>query len=160
MKERFSIDKNALLNEWNSSSSIKSKDLLRLKGKVDKPFMMSSIYTEIDFDLEPIYKRHNEEKNLVTIICVNKTMEIPYEVLELGNQGNITFMQSNPRFTFTISTGSYIINPKFLDFVFEDKDISIEDIIKYCLKKGQKIGVFIIPSSSFKDIRKIPLFID
>lgn len=160
MKESFLIDKNTLLDEGVSSSSIKSKDLLRLKGKVDKPFMMSSIYTKINFDFKPIYKRHNEEKNLVTIICVNKTIEIPYEVLELGNQGNITFMQPNPRFTFTISTGSYIIDPKFLDFVFEDQDVTIEDIIKYCLKKGQKIGVFIIPSSSFKDIRKIPLFVD
>lgn len=140
--------------------TLKVRDMLKLKGKTDKAFLLSSIYSKVDINLDEVFKMHNESGNLVTIICTNKTVEIPYEILEIGNYNEIKFMQTNPRFTFTVSTGTYIISPEFMDYLEDKEDSDLDSVIKYCLRKNEKIGVVMVPSSSFKDLRDIRVFSD
>lgn len=165
-KEDDIMIENQFINDENLLKNLKpqlmgnAQEILKLKGKTNKPFYVSSMYMPLNIDLKQVYEKHNNEHNLVTMICVQKTIEVPYEVLEIGNSQEISLMQTNPRFTFIISAGAYVIEPRFLEFIPKEPPSTIEDVIKYCLRKNEKIGVFMAPSLSFKDIRKTPLFID
>ena len=160
MKE-YNLNQKYIFGKENPSClTLKVKDILKLKGKTDKSFLVSSMYSKVDFNLDESFKMHNESGNLITMICTNRTIEIPYEILEVGNGNKVKFMQTNPRFTFTVSTGTYILSPKFLDCLEDKEDSDLDSVIKYYLHKNEKIGVVIIPSSSFKDLRNITVFSD
>ena len=126
-----------------------------LKGKIDSTFILSNCDILIDADYEKIYNYHRNENNLITMVCSLKNIKIPYGVIEISETGEIENMKEKPELSFFTNTGMYIVEPKVIEELEENKAVGFPDIIEQCKSKGEKIGVYPISESSWMDMGQL-----
>lgn len=126
-----------------------------LKGKVDSTFVLTNCDILIEEDYEKIYTYHKREKNLITMICSLKNFRIPYGVIEISETGEIENMQEKPKLSFFTNTGMYIVEPKIIEELEEDKAVGFPDIIERYKIQGEKIGIFPISENSWMDMGQL-----
>jgi NDP-sugar pyrophosphorylase family protein len=126
-----------------------------LKGKINSTFILSNCDILIEEDYEKIYNYHKKEKNLITMVCSLKNIKIPYGVIEISETGEIESMKEKPELSFFTNTGIYIVEPKIIEELEEDKPIGFPDIIEQYKAKGEKIGIYPISENSWMDMGQI-----
>ena len=126
-----------------------------LKGKIDSTFILSNCDILIEEDYEKIYNYHKKEKNLITMVCSLKNIRIPYGVIEISETGEIENMKEKPELSFFTNTGMYIVEPKIIEELEDEKVIGFPDIIEHYKSKGEKIGIYPISENSWMDMGQI-----
>lgn len=126
-----------------------------LKGEINSTFILSNCDILIEEDYEKIYNHHQKEKNLITMVCSLKKIKIPYGVIDISEKGEIENIKEKPELSFFINTGMYIVDPKIINELEEDKKIDFPDIIEKYRNNGEKIGVYPIGEKSWLDMGQI-----
>lgn len=126
-----------------------------LKGKINSTFILSNCDILIEEDYEKIYNYHKKENNLITMVCSLKNIKIPYGVVEISETGEIENMKEKPELSFFTNTGMYIVEPRIIEELEEDKSIGFPDIIEQYKAKGEKIGIYPISENSWMDMGQI-----
>lgn len=126
-----------------------------LKGKIKSTFILSNCDILIEEDYEKIYFYHKKQKNLITMICSLKNIRIPYGVIEISDTGEIESMREKPELSFFTNTGMYIVEPRIIDELEDEKAIGFPDIIEKYKSKGEKIGVYPISEKSWMDMGQL-----
>jgi len=155
----------AYFNEIEKNYSLKYIDeerplgtgggLSLLKGKIDTTFILSNCDILIEEDYDKIYNLHMKEKNLITMVCSLKNIKIPYGVVEIGNNGEIESMKEKPVLNFFTNTGIYIVEPKVIEDIEDDKSIGFPEIIEGYIKSKMKVGVYPISENSWMDMGQL-----
>lgn len=126
---------------------------LKLLGNImHGTFFMSNCDILIDADYAEILKYHKEAGNIITLVGAKKRFEIPYGTIMTDKKGNVTKLQEKPGFAFSINTGLYLIEPDFLERIPEGTFIHITDVIDDCIRRGDKVGSFLIEDECFMDM--------
>ena len=126
-----------------------------LKGKIDSTFILSNCDILIEEDYEKIYAFHKKERNLITMVCSLKNIRIPYGVIEISENGEISSMKEKPELKFFTNTGMYVVESRVINELENDKVIGFPDIIEQYKLKGEKIGIFPISEYSWMDMGQI-----
>ncbi|WP_300383505.1 sugar phosphate nucleotidyltransferase [Clostridium sp.] len=126
-----------------------------LKDKINNTFILSNCDILIEEDYEKIYKYHKKEENIITMVCSLKNIKIPYGVVEIGENGEISNMKEKPEISFFTNTGVYIVESKVIDELEKDISIGFPDIIEKYKNQGYKIGVYPISENSWMDMGEI-----
>lgn len=126
-----------------------------LKGKIDSTFILSNCDILIEENYEKIYNHHKKENNLITMVCSLKKITIPYGVIKISDTGEIEEMKEKPELSFLINTGMYIVEPKVIEELEENKVIGFPDIIEAYKKVGEKIGIYPISANSWHDMGQL-----
>ena len=126
-----------------------------LKGKIDSTFILSNCDMLIEENYEKIYDYHKKESNLITMVCSLKNIKIPYGVIEIGESGQIEKMREKPDLSFFTNTGMYIVEPKVIEELEENKSIGFPDIIEKYKKSGEKIGAYPISENAWMDMGQV-----
>ncbi len=126
-----------------------------LKGEINSTFILSNCDILIEEDYEKIYAYHKEQKNLITMVCSLKKIKIPYGVIEIGEAGEIASMKEKPEVTFFTNTGMYIVEPRIIEELENDKSIGFPDIIEHYKNLGEKIGVYPINEENWLDMGQL-----
>lgn len=126
-----------------------------LKGRIDSTFILTNCDILIEEDYEKIYQYHKKEKNLITMVCSLKNIKIPYGVIEIGTHGEIESMREKPEISFFTNTGCYIVEPKVIEELEDDKAVGFPDIIEKYRDSGEKIGIYPISENSWMDMGQI-----
>lgn len=126
-----------------------------LKGKIDSTFILSNCDILIEEDYEKIYAYHKKEKNFITMVCSLKNIRIPYGVIEISEKGEIENMKEKPELSFFTNTGMYIVEPKIIEELEDEKFIGFPDIIEQYKSKGEKIGIYPISENNWLDMGQL-----
>ena len=123
-----------------------------LSEEIDKTFFLTNCDILVNEDYSAILQRHKEEKNIITMVCAVKNLEVPYGVVELTEKDQVLKLIEKPNYSFMTNTGLYLIEPQFLKMIPRDTFIHITDIIQECIERGEKVGVYPINENSWIDI--------
>lgn len=123
-----------------------------IQNKIDDTFFVSNCDIVIDQDLIEVYNYHKENENELTIIGSLKHYDIPYGILETGENGKLLTMKEKPEFTHMINTGVYILEPHVLNEIPTNTFFHITDLINKIIARKGRVGVFPINSKSWIDI--------
>lgn len=134
--------------------------LFLLKDYIHSTFILSNCDIIIEEDYEKIYRHHVDSKNLITIVCSLKNIQIPYGVVEIGVNGELKNMKEKPDLSFLVNTGMYVVEPDVLNNLEPNKNIGFPDIIEYHKNKGEKIGVFPIGENQWMDMGQLDAMYD
>lgn len=126
-----------------------------LKGKINFTFILSNCDILIEEDYEKIYNYHKKENNLITMVCSLKNIKIPYGVIEISETGEIEEMREKPELSFFTNTGMYIVEPKVIEELEDNKAIGFPDIIEKYKEAGEKISVYPISENSWLDMGQL-----
>ena len=126
-----------------------------VKDMIKETFFLTNCDILIEADYEEIMEKHKAQKNLITIVCAEKKVVIPYGTIELSQDGRVTAFQEKPSFQFHTNTGFYVIEPAFLDKIPQNTHIDITDIIQACIKDGDRVGTYLIEEDAWMDMGQL-----
>lgn len=125
---------------------------LKLLKNMEKPFFMTNCDILIDADYGEILSYHKKNKNILTMVCAKKKVELPYGTVDIAVNGRIQALKEKPCFSFLTNTGFYVIEPAFLDRIPERTFIHITDIIDECIRMGESVGAYIVEEEAWMDM--------
>lgn len=123
-----------------------------LDGKYRDTFFMTNCDILIEEDYAKIVAVHKQNKNIITMVCAEKNMVIPYGTVEVSQDGQATALKEKPSLSFITNTGFYVIEPEFLDMIPENTFIHITDVIQRCIDTGKNVGVYKISEDKWLDM--------
>jgi NDP-sugar pyrophosphorylase family protein len=89
------------------------------------------------------------------MVCSLKNIRIPYGVIEISETGEIENMKEKPELSFFTNTGMYIVEPKGIQELEENRAIGFPDIIGQYKSQGEKIGIYPISENSWMDMGQL-----
>lgn len=126
-----------------------------LQKKYNSTFFMTNCDILVEEDYGEILEYHRQEKNLVTMVCAEKNLTIPYGTVELDKEGKATALKEKPKLSFLTNTGLYVIEPEFIDLIPDNTFIHITDLIQTCIKEKRKVGVYRIEEEKWMDMGQL-----
>ncbi len=127
-----------------------------LRGKLNSTFFFANCDALLTANYESMLKYHKENGNTITMICAYKNLNIPYGVVEMGEQGVIESMKEKPLMSFLTNTGIYIVEPEVIDDIGDDEVIGFPDIVEREKQKGRKVAVFPVSENDWMDMGRLP----
>ena len=123
-----------------------------LDGKFDSTVFMTNCDILIEADYSKILEYHREKQNVVTMVCAEKNMTIPYGTVEMTKEGKVLGLKEKPSLSFITNTGFYVLEPEFISKIPNNTFIHITDIIQQCIDDGKNVGVYTIPEENWLDM--------
>lgn len=123
-----------------------------LEGQLNKSFFMSNCDILIDADYRKILEYHNNNHNMITLVCAKKEFKIPYGTVSIDGTNSITGLAEKPAYSYLVNTGFYVIQPEILKIIPMDTFIHITEIIEMCIKENIKVGAYIIEEDAWMDM--------
>lgn len=127
-----------------------------LRGKFEGTFFFANCDALLTANYESMIRFHKENRNVITMICAYKNMNIPYGVVEMGVNGSIEEMKEKPLMSFLTNTGIYIVEPDVIDDLNDDEAIGFPDIIEREKAAGKKVAVFPVSENDWMDMGQLP----
>lgn len=123
-----------------------------LKGKITTPFFVSNCDIIIDQDYRDVYNYHINNQNDLTIVAAIKSFQIPYGVIETGENGLMIGLHEKPQHTYMINTGVYILQPELIEEIPEGEFFHITHLIEKIRKRGGRVGCFPVSEHAWQDM--------
>ncbi|MBR5501995.1 MAG: NTP transferase domain-containing protein [Oscillospiraceae bacterium] len=129
--------------------------LCLLRGMINETFVFSNCDTLLDVDYAAIYNHHKAAGNVITMICANKTVTVPYGVVELNDEGGIGAMREKPTLQFLTNTGVYVVEPRIIEELEEGKKQGFPEVMERYRLAGEKVGVYAIEEDAWMDMGQL-----
>lgn len=126
-----------------------------LNNKYNKTFFMTNCDILIEEDYGEILEFHKKNNNIITMVCAEKNMVIPYGTVEVSEKGKAISLKEKPSLSFVVNTGLYVIEPEFLDMIPEGTFVHITDVIQKCIDSGMNVGVYKISEEKWLDMGQL-----
>lgn len=123
-----------------------------LADRAEDTFFMSNCDILIDADYADILDYHRQSRNMITMVCAEKKLEIPYGTVVMDQDNHIAALEEKPQFNYRVNTGFYVIEPAFLMRIPDNTFIHITDLIQRCISDGEKVGGYLIPDEAWMDM--------
>jgi len=126
-----------------------------ISDKIKSTFFMTNCDVIVDDNYYEILRHHRESKAIATMVCTLQNYSIPYGTVNINDQGNITGLKEKPNYSMLVNTGLYVIEPKFLDYIPENKFIHITDVIQLCIENGETVSMYPVSANAWMDMGEI-----
>ena len=151
---------NSLKSEYKISFTIEKKPLGTIGGlslikkNISENFILSNCDNLFKIDYQKFYKTHITNSNKITIVVSKKQYEFPYGFCKVRSQ-RLLSVNEKPKYNFIANAGLYFMNKDIIKLVKKNKFLDMTDLIKRCLRKKIKIGVFSINSKDWTDLGQL-----
>ncbi|APF21843.1 nucleotidyltransferase family protein [Clostridium butyricum] len=126
--------------------------LYLLKDKIKETFFVSNCDILVEADYEDILKYHKKKENKITMVTSLKNYKIPYGVIKLTNNGQVSETIEKPEYSYLINAGFYVLEPDVLNDIPENKFFHITDLINMYIDTGRRVGTYPIRENSWFDM--------
>jgi NDP-sugar pyrophosphorylase family protein len=99
--------------------------------------MNGDILTTLDFN--SLVRYHGEQRSCLTIAMHKKEVPIDLGVLETDPCGNIVSYREKPNYSFDVSMGIYVYEPRILKYIPKGRYMDFPDLVKLLLEMGEKV---------------------
>lgn len=123
-----------------------------VKGIISGTFFVSNCDVLIDCDYAKLLAHHRAQNNVLTMVCAKKNLVIPYGTVTIDEDRRLSSMQEKPEIVYNINTGVYVVQPELLELIPENEPIHMTELIGLAMKKGEKIGTYVINESQWMDM--------
>ena len=154
IKAYFSdLDKSYNLTFFEESIPLGTGGGVRLlKDQIHSTFILTNCDILILDDVKKMIDHHKEQNNQVPMVCSLKNFEIPYGIVNFTEGGGISSFEEKPKMSFFTNTGYYILEPTIFEYIEENENIGMPDIISRMKRDGQKVGIYPISENAWLDM--------
>lgn len=129
--------------------------LYMLDGKIEGNFFLTNCDMLLDVDYAGFYAAHKSAGNLITMICADKKVSIPYGVVDLDEKGDISKITEKPSFRFLTNTGMYVVNSAVLKDIEPNVPIGFPTVFDNVRLRGDKVGVYQVEDPQWMDMGQL-----
>ena len=109
---------------------------------LDETFLVMNgdILTKIDY--RELIRHHREQMAALTIAMHRKDIKIDLGVLETSDAGELVSYNEKPVYSFDVSMGIYVYEPRVLECIPKGKYMDFPDLVRTLLDCGEKVVGF------------------
>jgi NDP-sugar pyrophosphorylase family protein len=100
--------------------------------------MNGDILTTIDY--QALIRHHREQRAALTIAMHRKDVKIDLGVLETDDEGKLVSYNEKPLYSFDVSMGIYVYEPRALEYIPEGKYMDFPDLVRVLLDHDEKVA--------------------
>lgn len=126
-----------------------------LRGRFNDTIFFANCDALLTANYESMLRFHKDNGNVITMICAYKNYNIPYGVIEMGENGVIESMKEKPLMSFLTNTGIYIVEPEVIDDIEDGVSIGFPDIVEKERQKGKKVAAFPVSENDWMDMGQL-----
>ena len=126
--------------------------LSMIKNEIDKTCFVTNCDILVNQDYKELLDYHIERKDILTIVGVLKSEQIPYGVIEKDDQGNVLKISEKPSLNYIINSGMYILEKEAFDYIPENTFFDMTDLIDRLITNNKKVSYFPVSEKSWFDI--------
>ena len=123
-----------------------------LSNKLNRPFFVSNCDIIIEADYAVLHRFHIKNNYDITLVAATKQFDIPYGICELNGSGTLKRIQEKPEYNFLVNTGLYVLNPKIINLIPNDKLFHITHLMNLVKKNNGTIGVYPVSDKAWIDV--------
>ena len=124
-----------------------------LKDVLHGDFFVSNCDILLRQSYAAVYDFHRDQKNDITVIGAQKDILMPYGVIHTAEESpTVTHIDEKPRMSLLTNVGVYLMNESVLPLIAEDEKLLMTDLIRRCIDRSKRVGVFSIPGSNWLDM--------
>ncbi len=136
-------DLGAKISYVHEESPLGTAAPLRLIEGLDDTFILMNGDVLTTLDYRDLLQRHCENGNAVTVATMQRTVEIGYGVVHVGNGfGRVEAYEEKPEIASLVSMGIYAVEPSIIDFIPGDGYFDFPDLIQTLLAAEQPVGTY------------------
>ena len=121
-----------------------------LKDKLKSTMIVSNCDVVIDENYDDLLNFHKKNNNQITILGVNRNINIPYGILKMRNEcADFDEIIEKPDYHFIVNSGIYVLEPEVIDLIPKNQPIDMPDFLVLANKKGLTIQVYPVNCSWF-----------
>lgn len=129
-----------------------------LEGKIKDTFIFSNCDTLIKDNYNDIIEFHKNNNCVITAVCVNKKIDIPYGVIEINKNNTIKKFLEKPKAEYITNTGLYIVEPEIFNNIKKDEKIDFPEIIEREIQKGKRVSVYLTDENNWYDMGQVSTY--
>lgn len=126
-----------------------------LDGLIDNTFFLTNCDILIEADYAKILEYHKESGNIITLVCAEKEVVIPYGTVQVDDNKQVVGFKEKPRIATNVNTGLYLIEPEFVKMIPANTKIDITDMIQRCMDEGKKVGAYLVDEEQWMDMGQL-----
>lgn len=126
--------------------------LYLLREKLDTSFFVSNCDILVDLDFLDLYKYHQTNNNVITVVSVLKNYNIQYGTLDTGDGGKLIGLCEKPEFVYQINSGVYILEPKVFEYINDNERLDLTTLMLRLIENDERVGVFPLSNNAWKDM--------
>lgn len=123
-----------------------------LKDKFKGTFILTNCDILIREDLFNIVSHHEKHKNMITMVCSLKNIEIPYGVVGFSEGGELVSFDEKPQKSFFTNTGFYIVETEVFEYIKDGENIGMPEIMERIKADNKKVGIYPISEKKWLDM--------
>jgi NDP-mannose synthase len=102
--------------------------------------MNGDILTTLNY--KALVEHHRQSQAALTIAMHRKDISIDLGVLETNGCGDLTSYREKPRYSFDVSMGVYVYEPRVLRYIPQGQYMDFPDLVQLLLEMGEKVSGF------------------
>jgi len=109
---------------------------------LDETFLVMNgdILTALDY--QALIRHHRERNAALTIAMHKKDIKIDLGVLETNDEGNLVSYNEKPLYSFDVSMGIYVYEPRALEYIPKGKYMDFPDLVRALLSNNERVSGF------------------
>ena len=113
------------------------------KNKLKSTVLVSNCDVVIDENFDDLLNFHKKNNNQITILGVNRNINIPYGILKMKNEcADFDEIIEKPDYHFIINSGIYVLESEVIDLIPKNRPVDMPDFLVLAKKKGLTIQVY------------------
>jgi dTDP-glucose pyrophosphorylase len=125
-----------------------------MRRMIEGPIFVTNCDVLIKADPAEILAAHTSGGRTATIVAALEVHEVPYGVLRLAPDGNVSEVSEKPRMEFLVSTGVYVLDPSVLGLVEPGEPEDMTSLLLRARALGP-VGVYPIGGDEWLDIGRL-----
>ena len=113
--------------------------LALLREYLTQTFVLSNCDSFADFDFEEMFSWHQEQQAAMTLLGLRKVVNVPYGVVAVDGNNEVTELSEKPDYRFLISSGLYIMEPEMIDLIPSKSPFGMNELIGRALLEHKKV---------------------
>ncbi|QLA20636.1 NTP transferase domain-containing protein [Desulfolutivibrio sulfoxidireducens] len=131
-----------------------------LPESVGERFLLTNCDVLVKTDMNKLIQAHAAEDAELTILGINRVMDIPYGVIGLDAESNVISVEEKPTYSYVVISGVYMLSGSILEHIPANQDFGMDKLIAALLEKGKKVHCHVtsdewLDMGQFKEYRKL-----
>jgi dTDP-glucose pyrophosphorylase len=152
IKSYFRTQKNSNVKYVIEPKPLGTVGGIRFLNKIkSKNFILSNCDTLFKIDFSDFYNFHKKNNYFMTLVVSNMQHQFSYGFCRV-NKEKLISIDEKPKFNFIANAGLYLMKKDIISLIPKKKKFDLTDLINKCLELKKSIGVYKIPSTSWRDL--------
>lgn len=113
---------------------------------ISHPIIVTNADLMVQYNAAELLRFHTEHGASLTVAARPYSHQVPFGVLNIGPEREVTGVEEKPNVEFEISTGIYAVSPDALALVPYGEPFSMPDLIDSCIQGSKKVAAWPVAS--------------